>query len=378
MRILKFSYEYPPIGGRGAKVVDGLSRELIIQGHSVDLVTMSFKDLPRYEMVDGIHVHRVPCLRMEASICHPYEMATYLVGAFPVIKHLSDQKKFDINHTHFIFPDALLAYNTARFTGLPYVITAHGSDVPGYNPNRFKLLHRLLTPVWKKVVNGAGELISPSRSLADLISLQEPSKPVTIIPNGIQIKKYNLSDKDPNRILVVSRYFERKGVQYFLRALDGVQTAYKVDIIGEGPYLVRLKQIAASLDTAAEITFHGWIDNKSPRFHELFERASIFVFPSETENFPMVLLEAMMAGLAIITTKGTGCEEVVADTALLVPIKDPRAIRIALDELADHPSMVPDFSRRARQRVEQEFTWEIVARRYISVYERIQEGKIHR
>lgn len=375
MQILKFSYEFPPIGGGGAQVVDGLSKELIAQGHSVDLVTMKFRDLPRYEVVDGIKVHRVPCLRAQASICHPYEMATYLIGALPVIKELTNQKRFDINHTHFIFPDALLAYRTAQFSGLPYIVTAHGSDVPGYNPNRFKLLHRLLIPVWKRVVNGSEQLVSPSQTLANLISLQEPLKPVTVIPNGIQIQKYDLSNKDPERLLVVSRYFQRKGVQYLLRALDGVRTPYKVDIIGEGPYLVKLKEIAGSIQTAAEITFHGWIDNKTPRFRELFERASIFVFPSEAENFPMVLLEAMMAGLAIITTKGTGCEEVVEDTALLVPIKDVDMIRSALDKLNQQPALVSELGRRALVRVEREFAWPVVAKRYISIYERIREER---
>ena len=64
MRILMLSYEFPPLGGGGAKVVYGLSQELVRVGHAVDLVTMGFKGLPGYEKVNGVHVYRVPFIRM--------------------------------------------------------------------------------------------------------------------------------------------------------------------------------------------------------------------------------------------------------------------------------------------------------------------------
>jgi glycosyltransferase involved in cell wall biosynthesis len=371
MRILKYCYEFPPIGGGGAYVVEGLARELVAKGHQVDLVTMAFNDLPSHEVVGGVNVYRVPCLRRRASICHPYEMATYLVGALPVIRRLSRETRYDINHTHFIFPDALLAYSTSRSTGLPYIVTAHGSDVPGYNPNRFKFAHRLLTPLWARVVSGAQEIISPSHSLSRLINLQNPATPVRVIPNGIQISSCDLSYRDPLRILVVTRFFERKGIQYLLYALDGMRMPFKVDIVGEGPHMGVLTEIASTIDTDAEITFHGWVDNKSALFKRLFEQATLFVFPSETENFPMVLLEAMMAELAIITTRDTGCEEVVEDTALLVPPKDPVAIRKAIERLVCDPDLSRSLSKKARQRVEEKFAWPVVADQYIDTYQRV-------
>ncbi|MEA3441121.1 MAG: glycosyltransferase family 4 protein [Chloroflexota bacterium] len=371
MRILTMCYEYPPIGGGGSKVVEGLSRELVNQGHEIDLVTMAFGDLPRFEDIDGVHVHRVPCLRASESVCHPYEMVSYIFAALPVVRRLTRQERYDINHTHFIFPDALISDITERVCGLQYIVTAHGSDVPGYNPNRFKILHRFLGPIWKEVVNGAEEIVSPSRSLSTLIAQQKPSTPVTVIPNGINIKAYDHSKKQQNRILVVTRFFERKGIQYFLYALDGMRIPFNVDIVGDGPYLSKLKEIAGSIDTSAEITFHGWMDNKADRFRELFETASIFVFPSEAENFPMVLLEAMMAGCAIITTEGTGCQEVVEETALLVPPRNTGAIRAALELLDDQPELCWNLGHKAHARVEGEFSWPVVAKRYISVYERV-------
>ena len=373
MRILTVSYEFPPIGGGGSSVVVGLAKELVNLGHEVDLVTMSFKGLARRECVHGINVYRVPCIRLRADICRPGEMVTYLMMAFPMLYRLVHRNHYDLNHTHFIFPDALLSYWLKKMTGLPYIVTAHGSDVPGYNPNRFMALHRILKPVWKHVVGSASEIVSPSHALVELIEQQKSGTPITVIPNGFSVDRFQPARHSRYQVLIVSRMFERKGIQYFLRALDGLPYPLKVDIIGDGNYLEPLKELAGEIKTEATITFHGWLDNLSPQFGQLVENASIFVYPSEAENFPIALLEAMAAGLAIITTSGTGCAEVVGETGLLVPPRDPDAIRKALQRLVDHPELVEQLGQAARQRVEKEFGWPAVARRYLAVYQRVME-----
>lgn len=368
MRILKVSYEFPPIGGGGARVVEGLAKELVHLGHEVDLVTMHFRGLPYYERVHGINVYRVPCVRMKESICRPAEMVSYLAIALPFIRRIIRKNKYDINHTHFIFPDGVLSRMVRDSAGLPYVITAHGSDVPGYNPNRFINLHKTLKPLWLRVVTGAESLISPSQSLAELIQMHHPHSSIKVIPNGIRVADFDLTKKQINRVLIASRFFERKGVQYFLKALDGLDISFIVDIVGTGPHLATLKSMAENLDIRSDINFHGWMDNTTSGFHELFEKAGIFVLPSESENFPIVLLEAMAANLAIITTKGTGCEEVVGDAGLLVPIRDPDAIRRALIQIAGKQDMIERMGRAARDRVIREFDWSVVTNRYLDVY----------
>ncbi len=369
MRILKISYEFPPLGGGGSRVVMGLAGELVKQGHDVDLVTMGFKGLPRFEQVQGINVHRIPCIRLSESICRPPEMGTYLISALPTLNRLTSDNQYDINHTHFIFPDALLSSNLKRKTGLPFIVTAHGSDVPSYNPNRFIGLHKIMKPVWTRVVNDADMLVSPSRSLSELIMLQEPETPVKIIPNGIDIGEFDLSQRENNRVLVVTRMFERKGVQYLLKALDGLSISMRVDIVGEGPYLGELKKIAGGLTTGVDIRFHGWVESDSQRFKELFESANIFVLPSESENFPIVLLEAMAASLAIITTRGTGCQEVVGDAGLLVDPLDWQAIQKALIRLYEDPGLAAGLGAEARERLVKNYDWRVVTDQYLQVYE---------
>lgn len=366
MNILMLCYEFPPLGGGGSRVVAGLAPELVRQGHEVDLVTMGFRGLPREELVNGVRVHRVLCWRRRAHLCTLPEAFSYLLAALPVVLRLARRRRFDINHTHFILPDGVLAYAVRRLTGLPYVITAHGSDVPGYNPNRLKLAHRLLAPVWRLVVGRAGAVVCPSGSLQDLVRRQALEVPTSRIPNAIDPARFHTNKTRGDRILVVTRLFERKGVQYVLEALGRLSTAYETHVVGDGPYLPFLRARADQLGLS--VRFWGWLDNRSPDLKRLYESARIFVFPSAVENFPIVLLEAMAAGLAIVTTAGTGCAEVVGETGLLVPSRDAQALADALERVTGDRALCRQLGEAARQRLEARFTWPAVARAYTALY----------
>ena len=371
MRILQLCYEYPPIGGGGGQVVAALSHELVKQGHQVDVVTMGFKGLVRSEMRDGVNIYRVPAIRSKKSICHPHEMASYLASAFPRVLSMVKRYHYDINHTHFIFPDGILSASIKRITGLPYIVTAHGSDVPDYNPNRFKNLHKVLKPFWRWAVRDADGIVSPSQRLANLIHQAMPEVSITLIPNGITPEYAHSEINGNTNILIVSRMFERKGIQYFLKSLEGTRHPLEVDIVGDGPYLPTLKDLAKKINSEATIKFHGWLDNHTAEFKNLASKASMFVMPSESENFPIVLLEAMAAGLAIITTRGTGCEEVVGNAALLVEPRDPAAIRTAIQTLINSPDLRFQLGSDAKQRVEEKFTWRAVAQEYLALYQEL-------
>lgn len=368
MRILMTSYEFPPIGGGGAAVVAGLSRQLVASGHEVDLVTMQWRDSAPYEEVNGVRVHRVPCVRRSKSSCSAAEAFTYVANGLPFVKRLLQERSFDVVHSHFILPDGLLAWRVHRLTGLPYVITAHGSDVPGYNPHRLKLAHQLAQPVWRMVVRGASRIVCPSSVFEQLVvSHKLGPRKTLVIPNGLEVGEYSPRGDEP-RVLVVTRMLERKGVQYLLQALHDTPIEPEVNIVGDGPYLAELRRQAETLRSTAH--FRGWIDNRSPELKDLYERSSIFVFPSEAENFPVVLLEAMAAGLAIITTEGTGCAEVVGDAGLLIPAKNPQAITRAIRTLIDDPDLRRRLGAAARRRIEENFTWRAVTNRYLEEYAR--------
>ncbi len=208
---------------------------------------MGFRGLSKYEQINGVNVHRIQCIRTRESVCSTPEMTSYVLSAIPAALKLTRRELYNVNHTHFILPDGLVSYILKKLTGLPYIITAHGSDVPGYNPNRFNLGHKLFSVPWRKVTQGAEQIVCPSESLKSLVLRRSPGTKVTVIPNGIDINKFQINGIKWKRILLVSRMFERKGIQYFLRALEGLDLEHDVNIVGDGPYLRALQQMASNL-----------------------------------------------------------------------------------------------------------------------------------
>jgi glycosyltransferase involved in cell wall biosynthesis len=156
VRILTLSYEYSPVGGGGSAVAGGLARRLAAKGHQVDVVTMGFGKLPAVEESGGVRIYRLECGRASKSKCPPTTAARYVLRARPLVRELLDRNAYDLLHAHFIFPDGIIAEREARRAGIPYVITAHGTDVPGYNSKAFfKAAHVVLRPLWRRVVRAS-------------------------------------------------------------------------------------------------------------------------------------------------------------------------------------------------------------------------------
>ena len=369
-KVLVLSYEFPPLGGGGAKVVAGLTNQMLKAGYTFDIVTMGYRGLPRKEEQDGVTIYRVPCVRLKQSMCYFPEMIPYLCMALPLVLRLVKKNNYILNHTHFIFPDGVLACLVKIFKKLPFIVTAHGSDVPGYNPDRFKLLHVLLRPFWKFITRRADTIICPSAVIEKLIHKNNPTAVTQVIPNGIDIDRFDPYRKKDAKALAVTRLFERKGIQYFLQAHHELGLEYEVNIVGDGMYYDTLRRLVTDMEIKANLL--GFIDNTSDELKELYETSSIFVFPSEAENFPICLLEAMVAGCAIITTKNTGCAEVVGDTALLVEPRNSEDIKDAYQKLIKEDSFRKELGQRARKRVEDLFSWDRVRNDTDLLYQRIR------
>jgi hypothetical protein len=92
------------------------------------VITMGFRCLPDREVSDGVRVYRVPTRRKAMYRCSVSEAASYLLPARRALRELLYRNRYDLLHAHFIFPDGLLAAAVAHSAGLPFLVTAHGSD----------------------------------------------------------------------------------------------------------------------------------------------------------------------------------------------------------------------------------------------------------
>jgi glycosyltransferase involved in cell wall biosynthesis len=366
MRILTLTYEYPPIGGGGGVVAAALNKQLVINGHTVDVVTSAMPGLAREEVADGVNVHRTWCFRRHRHFTTSLEMSTTLLPAYRAAAKLIEARRPDLIHTHFVFPSGIIARELSQRYGIPYVLTAHGSDIPNYNPDRFNVMHQILRPIWRRTMLGAAAITSPSQFLGNLMQ-ESLAVPFKVVPNGYTpVGELEAPRPKRNLVLVVARLFPRKGVQHFIDSVASMTGDWEYVIAGDGPYMPALRERATKV--GAKVRFVGFLDKKTLR--GLYEEARILVFPSIRENFPMVLLEAMDAGCAVITTNAEGCAEVVGDAGVVFECGNTTELRRSLIDLMNDEARCVDLSVRAMERASR-YRWNYIAAQYQEVFESV-------
>jgi len=356
------NYEFPPLGGGASPVSYAIAKGYVKLGHSVDVVTMSYKGLPKFEVVDGINVYRVPCLRSKKELCYPWEMLSYVISAKHFLKKHMKTHSYDINHTNFIIPTGIVSLWLKKKHGLPYIITSHGSDIPQYNPDKFVLLHKFTAPLLKKILNNSKGAFAGSMYLAKLGNKIGSNIKYKVIREGFDSS--SLKPKKKKKIILsTGRLLPRKGFQYLIKAVSDEALGYEVHIAGDGPMRQELEELAKNSKT--KIIFHGWMNNDSKEYKELLETASIFVLASERENSSVALLEAMSAGCAVITSNISGCPETVGNTGLIIPPKDINELKKAIEELATEKQLTKELGKKARKRILTKYDWKEQIKKYV-------------
>lgn len=301
MKILVLNYEFPPLGGGAAPVSRDISTQLCKKGHDVTVITMGFGDLPTYEEIQDVKIYRLHCIRKRKNVCKPWEQYSYLLAVRHFLKRHMAGQNYDVCHVHFVIPTGEVARWIKKKYQIPYIITAHGSDVEGHNTKiSMKLMHRILRKSWRKIIDDAYEVIAPSQYLKNLMNHNYPCDKYQYIPNGMEFEKWHncaVAENKGKRILIMGRLQKFKNVQMILYALGSVDLGeWSVDILGDGPYRKELEQITSELGLEAKVYFHGWIDNGTDEQLEFVKKASVYISASQFENCPMSVIEAVAAG----------------------------------------------------------------------------------
>lgn len=363
MKILILNYEFPPLGGGAGPVSHEVAKGYVTRGYTVDVVTMSYRGLAKFETVDGVNVFRVPSLRSKKEICRLHEMLSYVISATRFLHKRLKHVHYDISHSHFLIPTGIISLWAKKKFGLEYIITAHGSDVPGYNPDRFTVSHMFTKPILNAVCANAKAIIAPSHFLRELIlkSVTGIENKLLLIPNGIDSNTF-LPRKKQNIIVSTGRLLPRKGFQYLIEAVSGEDIGYEVHICGDGPMMPRLREMAKLSKT--KIVFHGWLNSDSEEYKDLLGSAAIYCLCSLRENSSVALLEGMSAGCAVVTTNVSGCKETIGDAGVMVPPQDARALTTALTGLINNPSARAAYQHKARDRAIKCFDWNEISNRH--------------
>lgn len=369
MRILVLTIEYPPLGGGASPMTHEVNKNYIRRGHEVEVVTMSFKGLPDEEKVDGVLIHRVQSKRSQKHISYPLEHVFFIIAARKFLKKYLLTHSFDVCHTHFIIPTGVLARWVFKNYRIPYIITAHGSDVPGFNPDRFFLLHKITPPLIRSIVKWSSAVVVPSLYLGSLLKkvITRSDSKIIHIPNGINTDYFVPGIKE--KIIVSSgRLLERKGFHHLIEAVSKEDIGYEVHICGDGPMLSQLKTLASKSKTP--VIFHGWIDNRDELYKSLLSRATFYALVSSNENASISLMEAMSSGCVVITSNVSGCPETVASAGICIPPGQIDTIRSTLTSLIIDSDAQQAYMQAARQRAIDTYAWPSITDRYLTLLQR--------
>jgi glycosyltransferase involved in cell wall biosynthesis len=204
----------------------------------------------------------------------------------------------------------------------------------------------------------------------DLVSRGFSPERICVVPNGIDPGVADsASIRDDGYGLYVGRLVRTKSLHTLLHALSilkkkGIDARFK--IVGDGPQSDRLKSLASRLGLDG-VEFLGRVSDEEK--WRLYAGCSYFVLPSLFESFGMVLLEAMLFGKPVISTRVGGVPDVVGDAGILVPPEDERALADAMAYLAVHQQARSALSVIAERRA-RAFTWERVCDSVEAVYMR--------
>jgi glycosyltransferase involved in cell wall biosynthesis len=199
--------------------------------------------------------------------------------------------------------------------------------------------------------------------------------PSRIVPNGVDVERFAPGPagvrRGPGPHLVVTRSLEPiYRLDVALRALGRVRTALpaaRMSIAGAGPERPRLEALAATLGVDDAVVFTGPIDGE--RVVELYRSADVALNPSDVDNMPTSVLEALASGVPVVSTDAGGVRHLVRheDSALLVPVGDDERMAAAIVRLAGDPLLRDRLVASGRKIAEQQ-AWPRVRELWLAAY----------
>lgn len=303
---------YPTYGGSGV-VATELGISLSKKGHEIHFVT--YKQPVRLEALNqNLFYHEVYVPDYPLFQYQPYELAL----SSRLVQVVNDYN-IDVLHVHYAIPHAYAAYMTKKMLAddgihLPIITTLHGTDIT--------LVGR--HPFYKKAVtfsiNHSDFVTAVSESLRkDTLRLFKVKKDIHVIPNFIDVKKFEGKELPCKRSLLVEKEEEKiithiSNFRPLKRVLDVINTFEKIIekvpaklmMVGDGPDKAMAQRYCEKHHLESKVVFLG----KSDEIEKVLCYSDLFLLPSEQESFGLAALEAMLHQVPVISTNVGGLPEV--------------------------------------------------------------------
>lgn len=319
---------------------------------------------------------------VELGNCHVHYISRLLSGSMKrEWQALIEEIKPDVVHINCCWmPGCAFAQKWAQQLGVKVVLSPHGMLEPWIMARHYwtrKLPALMLYQ--KRAVVEADRLHATAESEKQNLMKLGYNNRISVIANGIDVDSVEMkhSWKRNREILFLSRVHVKKGINFLIEAVAALKNeleGYCVKIAGEGEesYVNELRQLAARLGIGDMVKFTGGVYGDSK--WELFRHADVFVLPTHSENFGIVVAEALACGTPVITTKGTPWQELETDGCGWWTEIGTEALIAALRKfLALSDGEIERMGRNGRKLVEDKYSSRKMAEDMVRMYNELPE-----
>ena len=342
---------YPTFGGSGV-VATELGLALARKGHQVHFITYSYPvRLDFLEM--NIHFHEVHVEEYPLFHYQPYELALSSKMAYVVKTY-----NIDILHVHYAIPHAYAGYMAKQMLKregieVPMITTLHGTDITLVGNH----------PTYKEAVtfsiNESDVVTSVSESLKrDTLRLFNVDKDIKVIPNFIGLQKTErvspckrsvMASADELIVTHISNFRKVKRVDDVVRVFYGIQQQLpaKLIMVGDGPDREIADQLCKDLGIKKKVLCLG----NTSDIDRILCFTDLFLLPSESESFGLSALEAMAAGVPVVSSNAGGLSEVNEEgvSGYLCPIGDVQTMAEKAIYILSDKDRLAQFKQNARK-----------------------------
>ncbi len=353
MRILVIVYEFPPVGGGGGVVARDIATGLAKRGHQVQVLSSHFNKLPRQETRNGIHIVRVPSARKSPYQASFPSMAAFVLAGSVAGLRLVRRFQPDLIHVHFAVPSGPVAWLLSRWYKVPYVLTVHLGDVPGGVPEKTDKWFRWIFPFTPPIWRDAAQVVAVSEHTRQLALRHYPVN-IKVIPNGTNLSEFATLEirlNQPPLILFVGRFVPQKDPLTFVHTLAAIKNLpWRAQMLGDGPLRPQVEACIYAERLEDRIELLGWVPPE--QVIQAFCKADILFMPSLSEGLPVVGVQAIAAGLAIVASRVGGYVDIVDPgyNGYLLSPQDQHGFAQTLQTILSSPEKLLELRQSSRQK----------------------------
>ena len=355
---------YPDVIGGHAVFCNELSTRQADLEHTIQVFTARRDDLPRNQLVkNGYRIMRLNSVWMpwdSLGMQNPFTPSLY--GA---VRSLD----CDLVDAHSqLFWMTALAVKAATDAGKPVITTVHGIlALRDWLSNLSQKLYLSSVGAW--VLRNSSRVICLTNSDAQEVArLGAKTKNIRVIPVAVDPEEFRSQGMKRETIVWAGRLVPEKGLETLLEAISILHRKKPISltIVGDGPLRNKLTGLAHTLGISHLVSFRFKLTRSEVA--RLLQESQIFVLPSIKEGLPMVLLEAMASGNAVIASRIPSITEVLGDDGLYFTSGAPDELADVLYQAAGDKSLLQRKGQRSRDIVKERFCWKVVLPLLENVY----------